>query len=110
MAITNPDVVRFSNENIRRMADLIVTLYNFSQGCQTQLASLEAAGLTNTSDVIVDGSPGDGRTPITGAQVLQFLMALNNIFQNAPLLSELQAVAVNPCSPDFSDLSWNQGE
>lgn len=112
MGIDNPDVVLFCNENVRRMADWVVTLYNFSAGAQTQLAQLQAAGLTNTADIIADGAgtPGDSRQPINGAQILLFLARLNTIFNNAPLLASLQAVSVNNWQPDYSELSWNKGK
>lgn len=110
MTIDNPDVVLFCNENVRRMADWVVTLYNFSAGAQTQLAQLQNAGLLNTGDVIGDGAgtAGDARLPITSAQVLTFLTRLNTIFNNAPLLASLQAISVNNWMPDYSDLSWNK--
>ena len=111
MTVANQDVVNFCNQNVRRMADWVVTLYNFSQGCQTQLAQLAAAGLVQGAGQIMDGSgvAGDGRPTITADQVLQFLTRMNTIFSNAPLIASLQAVSVNNVTPDFSTLSWNKG-
>ena len=111
MSVTNQDVITFSNENVRRMADWVVTLYNFSQGAQTQMTQLAAAGLVTGAGQIMDGAGtgGDSRQPITADQILTFLSHLNTIFNNAPLIASLQAVSVNNWSPDYSDLSWNEG-
>lgn len=110
--ITNPDVIRFCNENVRRMADWVTTLNNFSTGAQTQLAQLQSAGLVNNSSVIGDGAgvAGDARMTITGAQVLTFLSVLNTFFTtHAAFMTAVAQCSVNNFQPDFSDLSWNQG-
>lgn len=101
--IMDPAAATFCNENIRRMADWIVTLKNYSDGCNINLPP----SIINTPDVIQDGSPADGRTPITGAQVITFLNALTAFFAQSVQsgkFAQIQSVAVNPASPDFSDL------
>ena len=70
--ITNPQAVKFANEYARCLANSAAKYYYESK---LFLDEWEAAGIAavmpNTSDVIVDGSATDGRTPITGARVNQ---------------------------------------
>lgn len=99
--ITNPEAVKFCNEKIRPVADRYAQLYWFAK---IVLAEWNAGDLStnvpNTSDVVVDGSATDGRTPITGAQVngiianLQLLV--NDLEANNELkLNALAQIAVN---------------
>lgn len=68
-AITNVQAVKFSNERIRPMADLLYTNYLTCKSIVNQWnAQAVSSVITNTADNIVDGSAQDGRSPITGAQ------------------------------------------
>lgn len=100
--IDDAETKKFCNEKIRRMADWIVSLNNFTVGC---LANMPAA-LTNSADTVIDGSTLDGRAPITGAQVYTLLNNLNAFFTVAKgngNYAIIASVAVNPASPDFTD-------
>ena len=109
MTVANPDVINFCNQNIRRMADWANTLYNFSQGCQTQLIQLASAGLVSGAGNINDGSPNDGRTVMNSDHVLDFLSKINGLFSDPVFIANMEAISVNDVQPDFSSLSWNKG-
>jgi hypothetical protein len=99
--INDPVAVQFVNENVRRMLDWLVTLNNFSAACSANIP----VTLTNTDDVVVDGSPADGRKPITGAQVIWFLNMIATSMselQASGTLSAAQEFSVNPGTPDFT--------
>lgn len=70
--ITNPQAVRFCNEKVRPMADVLSETY-FT--CKSIIAEWNAQGFgsvllfSNTTDHVVDGSLTDGRPLITPAQV-----------------------------------------
>ncbi len=70
MAITNPQAIRFANEEVRRIADLEAQLYFATKAF---LAEWTAQGIgaliPNTAEVLTDGSLQDGRAEITGAKV-----------------------------------------
>lgn len=70
MPIDNPQAVAFSNERARTLADAAARYY---WAAKAFLAEWDAADIgavmPNSSDVVVDGSLTDGRTPITGANV-----------------------------------------
>ena len=87
-AITNPVAIRFSNEKIRRAADLIAQLDNFAN---TVINEWNAQGgvvlIPNTTDVIqdsaapngIDSVGGDGRSVITGAKCNNIINRLINL-------------------------------
>ena len=70
MAITNPQAIRFANEEVRRIADLEAQLYFQTKAF---LAEWNAQGIAalipNNAEVLADGSDLDGRAAITGAKV-----------------------------------------
>ena len=68
--ITNPEAVRFSNEKVRTLADAATKYYYAAVGFLNEWNATDmGTKIPNTSDVIIDGSATDGRTPITGANV-----------------------------------------
>ena len=70
MAITNPQAVKFCNEQARTKADLYAqAYYAFKALVDTWSAQNIGAVIPNTADVVEDGSISDGRTQITGAMV-----------------------------------------
>ena len=79
--ITDPEAVRFANEQIRVAANRLSQAYAFAN---VVIDNWNATGisskLTNTADPVIDGSATDGRPPITGADC-------NNIINR---LTELQ--------------------
>jgi hypothetical protein len=86
--ITNPQAIRFSNEQIRTLADAYATLY-FT--CKRVGAAWTAQGIgsliPNTADLLADGSDLDGRAAITGAKVNGLVNA------GAALIADLEAAS-----------------
>lgn len=101
MAVTNPEVVKFSNERSRPLADLVAGAF---QAIMSYAQLWDAKGLgsiiPNDGTVIADGSDVDGRTPITGADLHQ-LKALcvdligMGVGENTKIPTVLK-IAVNP--------------
>ncbi len=103
-ANTNPQVIAFCNQKLRPVNDLALSLYYSIQLFQQEWTQQGLAALIpNTSDVIVDGSPNDGRPPLTNAQALIIqanLQTIMNVFSaNTNLiLNQGLAVACHPAS------------
>lgn len=109
MPNSNVQAVTFANQRARPAADLLYSTYltckNFVQQWTAQGV---AAVIPNDSNVIVDGSATDGRTPITNAQVNTLFAHISNLIayfegasgaptNNASLqnLNQIIAVEVN---------------
>lgn len=79
MPITDPNAIQFINQRIRPLADLRAKYYNLSKIAAAEFTAKNlSATITNDSSVVNDGSQGttgDGRTSITGADV-NVLLAL----------------------------------
>jgi len=70
MAITNLVAIKFSNEQLRPMADLLGQTYHSAKKLLDTWAAIDGATLfPKTADVIEDGAAGDGRVVITGNMV-----------------------------------------
>lgn len=101
MAITDPEAVRFSNEKARTLADASLRYYWKSKGFSDEwIAKNMGAKITDTADVIEDGSDVDGRTTITGANVNGLLghvdaMVADLEANNNLKLNILMKIAVN---------------
>ena len=68
--IINPEAVKFCNEKARTLADKATAYYYAALALVNEWDATDmATKIPNTSDVIVDGSATDGRSPITGANV-----------------------------------------
>jgi len=100
--IFNPQAVAFSNTRLRHGADLLAQLYFEAKRTVTAWNALQMSALiTNTSDVITDGSDTSGRPVITGAQATTIVTRLIEFIadyeasSNAKLTTVLQ-VAPNP--------------
>jgi hypothetical protein len=84
MYIEQPELVKFSNEKVRICADSILQSYNtmkqFIEHYETLIETMP-----NTDEQIADGSHSamgqfaDGRKPITGAQVNQLKIDVENL-------------------------------
>lgn len=66
--IGNTQHVKFANERCRPLADAAETLYLTSKRFQQEHAAFGAGSIPNTADNFADGSEGDGRKRLTGAQ------------------------------------------
>lgn len=68
--ITNPEAVRFCNERARTLADKAAAYFYAAQAFEDEWDATDmGTKIPNTSDVVIDGSATDGRSPITGANV-----------------------------------------
>ena len=81
MAITNPEAVRFCNENVRTLADIATRYYYAARAFQNEwVAAGMASKIPNDGgETVVDGSATDGRTPITGQNVNQLQSHINDM-------------------------------
>ncbi len=96
-----PADITFCNQKIRPAADALVQLALSAQAIILLWnARGGTAAIPNDGTVIVDGSPADGRPPITGAMVSNIIARLSEFStdqtanSNAKLDTEI-AVAVN---------------
>lgn len=77
--ITNAQVVAFSNQRVRPMADKLYTAYYHAKATIADYnagdigTKIDAAG---SSELIADGSTTDGRTRITGGDIYNIITAL----------------------------------
>lgn len=77
--ITNPQVVTFSNEQVRPIADQFYKLYykalsvNQNYNANDIGSAINAAG---AGELITDGSQVDGRTRITGGDIYNLMTAI----------------------------------
>lgn len=84
MPNSNPQAVLISNTRIRPLADRFAQLYGELKAAQIAYAAEGWGALfPNDSEVIVDGSAQDGRTPITNADVRNFMLTDAVTFLNA---------------------------
>lgn len=75
MPNTNPQAIKIANEKIRPLADRFASLYNMLKSAQIEFTAEGWATLFPAdTELIVDGSATDGRTPITNADVRAFML------------------------------------
>ncbi len=85
MPITNPQVVKWSNERARVICDLITRL---DYALTAYKADYDAAGITalvvaaGSSELIEDGSATDGRTRMIGSQLLGLKATIDQLRTN----------------------------
>lgn len=100
-SIDDPVLVRACNEEIRPLADALARAH---MKAKLVLANLQARGIAFPDDpaaFVADGSPGDGRTPVSGADVNRLIriaggwMLGNEANDNEAAFAILR-VAVNP--------------
>lgn len=89
MAITNPQAVKFCNEEVRTVADKAAAYYWQAKAFLSEWDSNGLGSLipNDAGEIVVDGSAEDGRGPITGADV----HGLRNHIQ--AMVSDLEANA-----------------
>lgn len=108
MAITDAEAISFANEKIRPLSDMAARFYNFAREVNDEwVARSMSTKITNTSDIIEDGShptatpSPDGRPSITGIQATNIINRGTDIITdyeaagNAKLNTVLQ-VSPNP--------------
>ena len=79
---SNPQVVKFSNEQIRTVADDLYQLYWKAKSVVQNYTSDGIGALVTTAgdaELIADGSVSDGRTRITGNDLKNLITALSEL-------------------------------
>ncbi len=100
--ITNPQAVKFTNEQARPMADLYAQAYYALKSLSDVWDAQNIVTIIpNAPDVIIDGSASDGRAAITGAMVNGLVTNAKafvaDLEANSKLkLNGLLKIAVNP--------------
>jgi hypothetical protein len=102
--ITDPNAIRFANEQIRTLCDRVPTIYALLK--QHALLFSDTPGLTasfpnDPTAIVQDGSPGDGRRPYSGADVQALEAAVAGFVaqleaNDRALLKLALKIAVNP--------------
>lgn len=106
MPINDPVAVKFSNERVRVSADTLARGYSQAGGILGIWLNQDLATRipNDPLNIIEDGSPADGRTPISGEDanmIMEALTAFKNLLeQNASNgkrhIDNILKVAVNP--------------
>ena len=103
MAIDNPQAVRFCNEQIRILADTLLTALRTAEAVREFYHAHPELGdlfYSNSSELVEDGSATDGRPRLTGNDVLALVARADELSadyranSNAKLNTVLKA-AVN---------------
>ena len=103
MAIDNPQAVKFCNEKIRVLADVLLTAYRTAEAVVDFYYAnpdLAATFSGRSADFVADGSELDGRTRLTGDDVLLLISRANELLSdyratNNAKLNTVLKVAVN---------------
>ncbi len=71
MAITNPQAVRFANEEVRTVSDKAAAYYWQAKAFLTEWDANDLGAVipNDAVEIVVDGSAEDGRGPITGEDI-----------------------------------------
>ena len=80
--ITNAQVIKFSNEKIRPMADILYSSYYRALAVINDYNSGDIGSKINDAgagNFVGDGSDLDGRTRITGGDIYNFITALQEL-------------------------------
>ena len=99
--ITDPEAVRFCNDEVRRFNDLLVVAYRTAKQIKLDYDNKGMGAIfTNNSDVVVDGSATDGRHKVTTFDVNVVLARANEIITDYEAssntkLNQASAIAVS---------------
>lgn len=80
--LSNPQLVSFSNEQARVVADKLAGLNAFADIVQATYAARDLGTIINdggSGELIADGSATDGRTRCTGGDVFNLITLLNDL-------------------------------
>lgn len=100
--ITDPEVIRFSNEVIRPAADRLVGFFYFAESINDQInAKPKILDELLKGGEIEDGSKQDGRTTLTGEQIKLIITQIQAFVQEyrdkgSEKLMIVLPAAVNP--------------
>jgi galactitol-specific phosphotransferase system IIB component len=102
MVITNPQAVKYCNENIRVAADKLSQAYYFAKATVDEWTAHNMGALIPvSSEEVEDGANVDGRPIITGNDVTVMLYALQDMItdyeaSNKAKLNSILKIAPNP--------------
>lgn len=102
--IDNPDVIQFSNTQLRPFCDFMAKSFYSASHMIDLFTAKGIVDIVNKSaaDFVGDGSPGDGRTAITGQDILNILnvaQLVSKVFADNgddSIKNQVLKVAVNP--------------
>lgn len=81
--ITNPEAIKFCNEKIRVMGDILGQAYFTAKALKAEWdANNMGALLPVSADVVVDGSATDGRHVITGNDAQGIIARANDLISD----------------------------
>lgn len=96
--IVDPQVIAFCNNRVRPTADAIGKLYNTIVAIANEYTALGmATKIPNTADRIMDNAtvpPGDGRPPVTGADITALINIASGIKTSLEASSNANRTAV----------------
>lgn len=91
MAITDPQSILFANQKVRPLSDQISQFYYRAKSVLQQYNSTALlTTITNDSSVVMDGSATDGRTVLTGQDIVTMLSLCQGIVTNFEASANLQ--------------------
>ena len=79
--MNNPQLVKYCNEDLRKLADLFVQIANFSEGSIATYNANDLGTIINnagSTNLVEDGSDVDGRTLVTGGDVFNIVTLLQD--------------------------------
>lgn len=89
--ITDSQSILFVNNKARPLADKIIQMYWFAKSVLQQYNSTALlTSITNDASVIIDGAASDGRTIITGGDVVILLSLAQGIINTLEANTNLQ--------------------
>lgn len=98
--ITNPEVIDFSNSEIRRAADrLAVAYYHAIQMRDIWIARGYGASVPNDASPVVDGAATDGRPAITGVDIHNMINRLGELIADYEANSNAKLNTILRVSP-----------
>lgn len=71
--INDARAVHYANSVVRPTAQALANAFAQARLMASSATAVQMATIPDTNDVIVDGSPADGRHPITGSDVHEML-------------------------------------
>jgi hypothetical protein len=101
MAIENPEVIRFCNEKVRVLADMMAQVYYFAKMLKQESQANDIPGKLTGGGYVADGYDRDGRHPIDSNGVIGILYRADEFVTDYEAngnskLNSIMAVAVNP--------------
>lgn len=98
--ISDATIIKFSNENIRTVADQIARTY-YAARQAIDIWNTDVITIPNDTSIVNDGSPNDGRTSIAGQDVNSLLSLMQTYLallenNNKAVLDLVLKISPNP--------------